>query len=209
MKERIEEITALAAEAEAVLRDRDPVLAAVMDQVGVCEWPEYVMEPFDALVWSILGQQISVHAAASITRRLGDLAGRPFDAPALAGLTDEEFRQAGLSRNKARTVRELSHAVVGGHLDMSNLATLPDAGVSAQLCRLRGIGPWTAEMFLIFGLGRPDVFSGGDLGLRKAIAIAWELETTPDPAHCVTRAQAWRPFRTVAAWYLWRLVDPR
>ena len=107
MKERIEEITALAAEAEAVLRDRDPVLAAVMDQVGVCEWPEYVMEPFDALVWSILGQQISVHAAASITRRLGDLAGRPFDAPALAGLTDEEFRQAGLSRNKAGTVREL------------------------------------------------------------------------------------------------------
>lgn len=209
MKERIEAITALAAEAEAILRDRDPVLAGVMDQVGACQWPEYVMEPFDALVWSILGQQISVHAAASITARLAQQAARPFAASALARLSDDAYRSAGLSRNKARTVRGLSDAVVTGELDLPALETAPDEQVSAALCRLHGIGPWTAEMFLIFGLGRPDVFSGGDLGLRKAIAIAWNLKTTPQPAACVARAQAWRPYRTIAAWYLWRLVDPR
>ncbi len=206
---RYSAIAELALEAQRVLAEADPVLGKVMADVGPCHWPDYVMEPFDALVWSILGQQISVQAAASITNKLGTRAGRPFDAAALADLPEVQFREAGLSRNKTRTVRELSTAILDGAVDMDTLADKPDAEVSAMLCALRGIGPWTAEMFLIFGLGRPDVFSGGDLGLRKAIAIAWQLDTVPDSRECTERARSWAPYRTVAAWYLWRLVDPR
>lgn len=193
---------------ETHLRQRDKTLGKVMDRVGSCRWAEYVMEPFDALVWSILGQQISTHAAASITARLAVSAGRPFRARSLAGIPEGDYRAAGLSRNKTKAVRHLADAVADGRVNLESLQDAPDDQVIRTLSGLPGIGPWTAEMFLIFGLGRPDVFSAGDLGLRKAVALAYRLDTVPTPAECAARAVAWSPYRTIAAWYLWRLVDP-
>ena len=185
----------------------DPVLGELFERIGPCPWLEYRMEPFDALVWAIVGQQISTRAAASITTRLRRIAGDPFEPQPLARATADTLRAAGLSRAKVRTVQNLARCVISAELDLPALAHAPDETVMATLCALPGIGPWTAQMCLIFGLQRPDVFSAGDLGLRKAIAIAYRHSETPSAAEAAHIAERWAPYRTVASWYLWRLVD--
>jgi len=195
-------------EAEAHLCDHDPQLGEIIRNLGPCPLASYIMEPFDALVWTVIGQQISSAAAASITARLRDSAGGIFTAKTLSNLTEQQFRDAGLSRNKVRTIGELSAKTLSGEIDMAALADHPDDQVIKQLCQHYGIGPWTAEMFLIFGLSRLDVFSGGDLALRKAVGLLYGHPTRPDIAESNRLAENWAPYRTVASWYLWRTVDP-
>ena len=195
-------------EAETYLSEHDPYLGAVIRDLGPCQLANYIMEPFDALVWTVVGQQISSAAAASITNHLRDLVGGLFTAEALSKLEEDELRGAGLSRNKIRTISELSAKVLSEEINLQALADHPDEVVMTQLCQHYGIGPWTVEMFLIFGLSRMDVFSGGDLALRKAIGFLYDHDTPPGIQESNRLAEHWAPYRTVASWYLWRTVDP-
>ncbi len=194
--------------AEAHLSAIDPLLGAVISDLGPCPIVEYIMEPFDSLVWTVVGQQISSAAAAAITNRLRDRVGGLFTPDALNELSENDLREAGLSRSKVRTIQALSAHLVSGELDLNHLAGLPDAEIMKQLTPYYGIGPWTVEMLLIFGFGRMDVFSGGDLALRKAIGLLHDHDTPPDARQSVEIARQWAPYRTVASWYLWRTVDP-
>ena len=192
--------------AVALLR-RDPALAVAIDAIGPCTLrPE--PRPFPLLVSIIISQQISVKAARSIARRLrGVLPANRFTPQGIARLTDDELRAVGLTRTRATAISELAHAALTGRVRLTDFRSGTDAEVIAALLPLRGIGRWTAEMLLIFGYGRPDVFPDGDLGVRKGIAELYRLPALPTPATCRTIAEAWRPFRSVAAWYLWRFAD--
>ncbi|MFN8535007.1 MAG: DNA-3-methyladenine glycosylase [Dehalococcoidia bacterium] len=193
----------MSSDAIAHLRHADPVLAGLIDQVG-----SYLLErreaSFAALVRAIVGQQISTAAAATIDRRLRDLTGDPPTPDALLSLDDEALRGAGLSRSKQVAVRELALRALEGDLDIGSLADLDDEAVVATLTRSRGIGRWTAEMYLIFALGRPDVLPIGDLGFRNAVRRAYGDTVEHSPSGLMALGERWRPYRSVATWYLWR-----
>lgn len=164
----------------------------------------YRREPFTALVRAVIGQQLSTRAAASIAERLAQRLGGAVTAAALATVADADLRACGLSAAKARTLSALAQAAASGEVDLVALDGREDTQVIATLVALPGIGLWTAHMFLMFGLGRLDVFAPGDLGLRRALQRLDGLAELPAPEVCVTRAERWRPYRTVAAWHLWR-----
>ena len=194
-------------EAERHLAGADPVMARIIAERGPCTLdPD--PRPFPMLVRSILGQQISVKAAASIRRRFADLlpAGE-ITAEGVLALSAEEMRGAGLSRPKARYVRDLAEKVSAGVVDLSTLSDLSDEDVVQALIQVNGIGRWTAEMFLIFSLGRPDVLSVGDLGIRTAAARAYALPAPATPEDLRAVAAPWQPYRSIACWYLWRTLD--
>jgi DNA-3-methyladenine glycosylase II len=164
---------------------------------------------FGALVSAILGQQISVKAARSIRARLEALvpAGQEMTPDLILSLTPEQLRAAGLSRAKALYVVDLAEKVRNGTLDLALVAEMPDEDVADVLTRVKGIGRWTADMFLIFCLGRCDVLPVGDLGLRAAAQRVYSLSALPDPRTLRAIAEPWRPYRSVATWYLWRSLD--
>ena len=194
--------------AEQWLADQEPLFEELIDRHGSCALDSWQRQPFDTLVWAILGQQISVRAADAIEARLlATLNATAFEAEALLQLDESQLRAAGLSGAKIRTVTRLAKEVTCGRLALDNLQTAEDAEVKQQLCALPGIGPWTAEMFLIFGLQRLDIFSPGDLGLRKAIQQLFSWSERPTPEQSALQASAWQPYRTVASWHLWREVD--
>ncbi|MCG2635120.1 MAG: DNA-3-methyladenine glycosylase 2 family protein [Gammaproteobacteria bacterium] len=175
---------------------------------GSCTLDNWQRGPFDTLVWAILGQQISVRAADAIEARLlKTLGAGAFQAKEIHQLDEPTLRSAGLSGAKARTVSHLAKTVVSGELNLDELQQTSEVRIRTQLCALPGIGPWTTEMFLIFGLQRLDIFSPGDLGLRKAIQRVFDHPERPSAARCATIASAWQPYRTIAAWHLWREVD--
>ncbi len=163
---------------------------------------------FQVLANSIVGQQISVKAAAAIFGRLTALLGR-WEPAAVDGVTDEQLRSAGLSVRKVQYFRGLAAAFVDGVIDPRRWESETDAQVMKELISLKGIGRWTAEMFLIFHLKRPDVFPIDDIGLLKSAARAFGWEYPFDPQRLEARAEAWRPWRTVGVWYLWRALDPQ
>ncbi|WP_293231613.1 DNA-3-methyladenine glycosylase 2 family protein [Paludibacterium sp.] len=164
-------------------------------------------EPFETLLRAIVGQQISLAAADAIWGRLSALA--PLKDPvSVLALTPEALRQAGLSQRKVEYTRDLALHFADGHLDAAHLARLDDEDVIAALTAVRGIGRWTAEMFLIFNLLRPDVWPVDDIGLQKAVARCYGHEAVPKPAELKRLGDVWRPWRTVATWYLWRSLDP-
>jgi DNA-3-methyladenine glycosylase II len=195
-------------EAEAHLKAADPRLAAVIARVGPCALR---VEPdaWRALSSSIIGQQVSVHAARAIRGRFAALVeGSDYPAPAhIAALPDETLRGAGLSANKTRSIRDLAAHFLDGRLAPERFAALDDEAVIAALLPVRGIGRWTAEMFLLFSLGRPDVLAVDDLGLRRALGVLHDLPEMPDAAAMRALTQSWRPYRSVASWYLWRSLD--
>jgi DNA-3-methyladenine glycosylase II len=155
------------------------------------------------LTLSIVGQQISVIAALAIFGRLRDLLGGTIVADRLAAASEDELRAVGLSRAKARAVHELGVQVSTGRFDFAELESLSDEDAEARLVSLRGIGPWSAQMFLLRSLGRPDVFPAGDIGLRRAIERLDGLDHLPTINEAAERAQRWRPYRSYAARYLW------
>jgi DNA-3-methyladenine glycosylase II len=160
-------------------------------------------DPLERLTLGIVGQLISVRAALAIFARLQQSLGGRIDAAALAAADETALRSVGLSGAKARAVQALGTEVAGGRLDFDELTTLSDEQVEAKLVSLRGIGTWSAQMFLLRSMGRPDVFPAGDLGLRRGIESLYALREMPSIPEAAARALAWSPYRSYAAKYLW------
>jgi DNA-3-methyladenine glycosylase II len=195
---------AFAAEARRHLHRTDRKLRPIIEQVGDCSL-QRVTNRFAALAWSILAQQISTKAAASIRRRLlAALAPKPLMPESLLQLSDGEFRDVGVSSAKAKYLRDLAEKVASGQVALRSIHTRDDENVIAHLTQIKGIGRWTAEMFLIFSLGRPDVLPVDDLGLRVAVQRLESLEALPAPDYLRSRGRPWQPFRSIATWYLWQ-----
>jgi DNA-3-methyladenine glycosylase II len=157
---------------------------------------------FEGLARIVVAQQVSVASANAIWGRFAALV-QPMDAPVVLAKTDDELRGAGLSRPKVRTLRAISIAVVHDGLTLANFDSASDEAVHDVLTRISGIGPWTADVFLLFCLGRADAFAAGDLALQEAARIAFELEARPNAAELLEIAERWRPWRGVAARMLW------
>ena len=190
------------------LRTADPVLRLLIDEVGPID-DFFVGRPTDhygTLVRSIVGQQLSTRAATSIYNRLLERFGghAPTPEEVLADDPDELRIAAGLSHAKLRYLRSLAEHVLDGSLDLDGLTRLPDEEVIAALVAVKGIGPWSAQIFLMFHLRRPDVLPVGDLGIRRAVKIRYDLAELPAPDELTKIAQPWRPHRTLACFYLWR-----
>jgi len=177
-----------------------------IDQVGPCLLRPR-RERFGILVRAIIGQQISARAASTIDGRLRTLAGGPHDPAALLALGVGGLRSVGLSGVKARYVLNLAGAVAEGRLPLRRIGTWDEAVIVERLTAIKGIGTWTAQMFLIFALNRPDILPVGDLGVRAGLRDYFGLAEFPAPAECLALAEPWRPYRTVAMWYLWRGLD--
>lgn len=199
------------ARARRLLLRRDPVLAALIRAHGPCGLGDGIrIDYFAALVRSIVFQQLSTKAASTIhARLLGLLPDGNVTAPALAGLTEEHFRSAGISRQKSMYLRDLCEKTVSGVLTLEGVEQLDDEGVIAALTTVKGIGRWTAEMFLMFRLHRPDVLPVGDLGILTAVQRAYGMRKRPTPERLLALGDAWRPYRSIACWYLWRSLDNR
>jgi DNA-3-methyladenine glycosylase II len=196
------------AKARRVLARRDPVLRDLMRRHGPCGLAEARhADPFQALVHAIISQQLSSRAAATIAGRFDALFdGRPTPG-GVTGVPDARLRGVGLSGQKVGYLRDLSRRVDDGSLPLAALDGLADEDVVAKLTEVKGIGRWTAEMFLIFRLRRPDVLPVGDLGIVKAVQRAYRLRALPTAARLTRLGDVWRPYRSVACWYLWASLD--
>ena len=197
------------ARARRLLLKRDPILAALIKTHGPCGLAQAQRaDHFSALARAITFQQLSTKAAATIYNRVVALMGGETPTPeAFNRLTDDQLRTAGLSRQKTAYLRDLSEKVATGALDLNALEQMDDEGVIKALVQVKGIGRWSAEMFLIFRLHRPDVLPVGDLGIVTAITRVYRWRKRPTPARILKLGEAWRPYRSVASWYLWRSLD--
>ena len=196
------------AKARRTLMRRDPVLAPVIrkhKERSPLDRP--VLDPFPSLVRVIAGQQISTKAAATIYGRLAALMPDGVAPEAMLALTDEQFRQAGMSRQKITYLRDLAAKVVSGDLPVHSLHELTDEEVIEAIVRVKGLGRWSAEMFLMFRLHRPDVLPVDDLGIVNAIHRLYRLRKKPTADRIRKIGESWRPYRTVACWYLWRSLE--
>lgn len=194
------------------LKRRDPALGRAMK--GLLPFPDFPVAPrlpyFHALARSIIYQQLASGAASTIHGRVKELSPRPRRFPTtseLLSIPENRLKAAGLSRSKLRAIRDLAERIGAGRLSLRSLSRLSDEEVMEQLTAVWGIGVWTAQMFLLFRLGRLDIFAPGDLGLQEGIRMLDGLEERPTPAECHERAKVWAPLRSVASWYLWRLKD--
>ena len=194
------------------LRAADPVMARLID-----DHHEIVRrdlrrdrpgDAYGALLRSIVGQQLSTKAAATIYGRMLELFGKHTPTPKqLLKADPEKLRGAGLSRAKVAYLRDLAEHVEDGALELERLPDLPDEEVAAQLTAIKGLGQWTADMFLMFHLGRPDILPVGDQGIRRAIQVEYRLRKLPDAKRMQKIAKPWRPYRTLASLYLWTSLD--
>ena len=188
------------------LKKSDPVLAAIIASVGM---PKIAQRPatFWALARSIVFQQLNGKAATTIFNRLETAAGGELTPHSLLVLTEEQLRAVGLSKQKASYLRDLAQRTASGELDFAILPAMSDAEVIEHLTRIKGIGEWTAQMFLMFALQRLDVMPTADYGIRAAIKKAYRMRKLPTPKRMLKLAEKWRPYCTIACWYLWRSVD--
>ena len=197
-------------QARRFLMRKDRVLAAVIKRVGACQLARIPHQPpFMALAEAIASQQLSVKAADTIFARFCALFAPDNipDAARLLQLDDETIRRSGFSRSKVAFLRDLATHVVENRLMLDQLHELEDRLVLEQLTAVKGIGTWTAEIFMLFRLQRPDVFPVDDLGLLKAAHKIYGLRQRPTKKKLLKMADAWRPYRSVAAWYLWRSLS--
>jgi DNA-3-methyladenine glycosylase II len=186
---------------------KDPVLGAIIRRAGPCRI-DYREPVFETLVRSIVYQQLSGRVASVIFARLQDaLGGGPITPAGILKLRPERMRRLGLSGQKTRYIRELAKHTKRGSVVFEGLPEMDDASVVEHLTQVTGIGVWTAHMFLIFALRRPDVLPTGDLGIRTAMQRAWNLKELPKPEEMEQIAARWRPWASVASWYLWRSLD--
>jgi DNA-3-methyladenine glycosylase II len=189
------------------LRKVDPILKEVIDRVGPFQL-KLTKNRYHSLARAIVAQQISTAAARSIWKRLENLtAPKALTADAIIVLADEHLRGAGLSPQKLRYFRDLALRVADGRLPLTKLPKMSDEAVIEALVEVTGIGAWTAQMFLIFSLGRADVFAPDDYGLRAAIKNLYSLEVLPNRALALQIAEPWQPYRSIASWYLWRSLE--
>ncbi len=188
------------------LRKCDPVLAAIIERVGPCRM-EFGPPEFHSLAEAIIYQQLNGKAAVTIFKRFTALAGDPVTPEGILKLTDEQLRSVGLSKQKSAYVKDLATKTRDGLLSFAQLLEMPDAEVIAHLTQVKGVGVWTAQMFLIFTLKRPDVLPTGDYGVQAAIKKAYGKRKMPKPKDMEKIARAWSPYRSVACWHLWRSLD--
>ncbi len=190
------------------LREADPVLCGIMERVGACRI-RYVEPDFETLVRSIVFQQLSGASARAIFARVKTLAaGNGRMAPVhILACADAALRAAGLSQQKIRYVRDLAEMTRRRRVQFHRLPRLSDSQVITHLTAVKGVGVWTAHMFLLFGLRRPDVLAAGDLGIRTAVQRAYGLAALPTPKKIDEIARPWHPYCSVACWYLWRSLD--
>jgi DNA-3-methyladenine glycosylase II len=196
----------------AALKKSDKFMAKLIADHGALDTEERrrgrPADAYGALLRSIVGQQLSTKAARSIYGRLTELFGGRAPTPRELLDTDpEEIRSVGLSRAKVAYLRDLAEHIERGELDLELLPELSDEEVSERLTAIKGLGQWTVDMFLIFHLGRPDVLPVGDLGIRRAVQVGYELEELPKPAELAAIAKPWRPYRSLACLYLWTSLD--
>jgi DNA-3-methyladenine glycosylase II len=196
------------------LRKCDPVLRSVVERVGACELHlEYEPNQFGALVDSIIYQQLAYKAAQTISRRFRQIYGnRDGAGPGRLPRPDEirqtplrKLRAAGLSRQKIGYLRDLAAKVTAGTLALGRFGRMEDDAVIENVTQVKGIGRWTAEMFLMFSLRRPDVLPVGDLGLQYGFKEAYGMRSLPSERTMLKRGEAWRPYRSIATWYLWKV----
>jgi DNA-3-methyladenine glycosylase II len=196
----------------AALREADPVMARLVDEHAAVVRRDLKRErpgdAYGALLRSIVGQQLSTKAASTIYGRMIDIFGGHAPTPKqLLAADPDEIRAAGLSRPKIAYLRDLAQHVEDGTLELDRLDELPDEEVSAQLTAIKGLGQWTADMFLMFHLRRPDVLPVGDQGIRRAVKVQYRMRKLPDPTRLEKVARPWRPHRTLACLFLWSSLD--
>ena len=189
------------------LRSSDPVLARLIDRlepIDLASWRgRWSLDSFGSLARAIVGQQIATAAASAIFGRLQALIGDREDAAAIASATDAELRAVGLSAAKMASLRDLAARTLDGRLQLERLGDMTDDEARTQLTAVRGIGSWTADMFLLGHLGRPDVLPAGDLGVRHAVQAAYGLDRVPSEEEVREIGEAWRPHRSLATAYLY------
>jgi DNA-3-methyladenine glycosylase II len=202
----------VSARARAALAKSDPTMAALIERVGRIDLAtrlrrrgeESPNDAYGALLRAIVGQQLSTKAARTIYLRVLDIfAGTTPSPEQLLEAKETDLRGAGLSGRKVEYVRDLAAHVISGELELERLGELSDEEAIAEIVAVRGLGQWTAEMFLMFHLERPDVLSGGDLGIRKAVQIEYGLKEMPTPQQVLEIGESWRPHRSLASLYLW------
>lgn len=195
--------------AQSHLKKRDKVLAKIITEVGPCTLGMAPRPPFDALVSSIISQQLSAKAADTIKARVISRlkAERPFSPDAFVRAKKSQLRACGLSQSKSDFILRLAKRVYSGDLDLSVISGYDDESAIQALTQEHGIGRWTAEMFLIFALARSDVFSFADAGIRRAIQLSYGFSEKPSEKDIETISSNWRPYRSYACWYLWQHLD--
>lgn len=188
------------------LSKADPVMAGIIERVGIDDWGRLPTRThFEALISIIIGQQLSGKAAQTIFGRVRKLCDGNISIDKLVALSDEEIRGAGISRPKLRALRSLQEAILGGTLKLRSVSRMSDDDAFEALTAVKGIGPWTAQIYLMFVLRRPNLFPTGDLGLQKAICENYRIDR--DMAAMIELAEKWRPYRTYACWFLWRWLN--
>jgi DNA-3-methyladenine glycosylase II len=202
----------MSAKARKALAADDPTMAALIERIGKIDLAKRLSrraeerppDAYGALLRAIVGQQLSTKAARTIYLRVLDIFGGTTPSPEqLLEAPEADLRGAGLSGRKVEYVRDLAKHVVSGELELERLDDLGDEEVIEEIVAVRGLGRWTAEMFLMFHLERPDVLSGGDLGIRKAIQIEYGLKEMPSPQETIELGERWSPYRSLASLYLW------
>jgi len=188
------------------LSQSDPVLRAIMKRVGPYRM-EYGDPEFHSLAEAIIYQQLNGKAAVTIFKRFAALAGEPLTPEGILKLSEEQLRSVGLSKQKSSYLRDLAAKTHEGKLDFGRLPKLSDDEVIEHLTQVKGIGVWTAHMFLMFALRRPNVLPTGDFGVRMAMKKYYKKRKLPKPAQMEKIAKAWEPYRSVACWYLWKSLD--
>jgi DNA-3-methyladenine glycosylase II len=188
------------------LKKADPVLRGIIERVGPCRI-QYREPVFETLVRSIVYQQLSGAAAGTIYRRLAAAVGEPILPQAILRLTPRKMQTLGLSRQKIEYIRDLARRTRSGELNFDECHESEDEQLIQHFTAVKGVGIWTAQMFLIFALRRPNVLPTGDLGVRSAIRKAYGLEAMPKPTEVARIADPWSPYCSVASWYLWRSLE--
>jgi len=193
------------------LTKADKVLVRLIRKIGPCGLiPRKRCSPFQALVQSVAHQQLNGTAANTILKRVTALyPRRKFPVPEeVLATPEEDLRRAGLSRAKVASIKDIAAKTVEGVVPPARvMAKMPDAEILERLTTIRGVGPWTVEMLLIFTLGRSDVLPATDFGVRKGFAVVFMLDELPKPKELVEHGERWRPYRSIASWYLWRGLD--
>ena len=188
------------------LKKSDPVLRSIIERVGPCRM-EFGPAEFSSLAEAIVYQQLNGKAAVTIFKRFAELAGEPITPEGILKLSDEQLRAVGLSKQKSAYLKDLAAKTAGGLLDFSKLPDWSDEEVIEHLTQVKGVGVWTAHMFLIFSLRRPNVLPTGDYGVQMAVKKHYRKRKLPKPPEMEKIARAWEPYRSIACWYMWRSLD--
>src|SRR5213080_1769575 len=188
------------------LKKSDPVMRGIVERIGACKM-QFGEPTFHSLAEAIVYQQLNGKAALTIFKRFAALAGEPLTPEGILKLSDEQMRSVGLSKQKSSYLKDMAERAARGELDFTRLPKMSDDEVIKHLTQVKGVGVWTAHMFLMFTLRRPNVLPTGDFGVQMAMKKHYRKRKLPNPAQMEKIAKCWEPYRSVACWYLWKSMD--